>query len=76
MLVVFKKAEAFLAKLNERQRKAWGYLRGNNSISQTIYVELCRCGIATAKRDLKDMTDKGLIIKEGNARKTIYYRVK
>ncbi|NUO81525.1 putative DNA binding domain-containing protein [candidate division KSB1 bacterium] len=74
--VVFKKAEAFLAGLNERQRKAWGYLRTNNTITQAIYIELCDCGVATAKRDLKDMTDKGLVIKEGSARKTFYKRMK
>lgn len=76
LLVVFKKAEAFLASLNERQRKAWEYLRAKNSITQALYIQLCNCGVATAKRDLKGMADKGLIIKEGSARKTFYKRLK
>ncbi len=74
VLVVFKKAEAFLASLNERQRKAWGYLRSHGSISQTLYAELCNCGETTAKRDLREMLAKGLIKKEGKARKTLYTR--
>ncbi len=75
LLVVFKKAEAFLASLNERQRKAWGYLRSHGSISQTLYAELYNCGETTAKRDLREMLAKGLIKKEGKARKTLYTRV-
>jgi len=74
--VVFKKAEAFLASLNERQRKAWEYLRTHNTITQATYIELCTCGVATAKRDLKDMSTKSLIKKEGSARKTLYRRMK
>ncbi|NUM77427.1 hypothetical protein HUU40_23960 [candidate division KSB1 bacterium] len=76
LLVVFKKAEAFLASLNERQRKAWEYLMANNTITQALYIQLCNCGVATAKRDLKGMAGKGLIIKEGSARKTFYARIK
>lgn len=75
LLVVFKKADAFLANLNERQRKAWEYLREHGSITQTLYAQLCVCGETTAKRDLREMMARGFIKKEGKARKTIYKRL-
>ncbi|MEK7728049.1 MAG: ATP-binding protein, partial [candidate division KSB1 bacterium] len=72
LLVVFKRAEKFLEGLNERQRKAWDFLRANGSITQTLYAEICACGETTAKRDLREMVSKSLIAKEGKARKTLY----
>jgi len=74
--VVFRKAEAFLESLNDRQRKAWDYVRANDTIAQAIYIELCACSETTAKRDLRDMVAKGLLRREGKARKTVYRRLK
>lgn len=74
--VVFRKAEAIVEGLNERQKKAWAYLREKDIITQGIYVELCVCSISTAKRDLGEMVKKGLLKREGKARKTIYRRLK
>ncbi len=74
--VTFRKAEAFLESLNERQKKAWEYLRAHETITQAIYVELCACSETTAKRDLRDMIAKGLLKREGKAKKTVYRRAK
>lgn len=74
--IVFRKAEAFLESLNDRQKRAWDYLRTNDTITQAVYVALCACSETTAKRDLRDMIAKGLLSREGKARKTIYRRRK
>lgn len=71
--VIFKKAEAFLESLNERQKKAWAYLREKETITRAQYAELCGCSTRTAARDLESMLEKGLIKREGIG-KNAYYR--
>ncbi len=74
--VVFKKAEAFLENLNERQKKAWGYFREKNTITSALYSEVCQCSMRTALSDLSDMVAKGLLIREGKRKAALYRRVK
>jgi len=74
--VVFRKAEAFLESLNERQTKAWEHLREKETIATDVYMELCECSEATALRDLRDMVQKGLLRREGKGRGTRYRRLR
>lgn len=74
--VVFRKAEAFLESLNDRQKKAWDYLREKETITSSLYAELCACSIRTAVRDLEDMLTKGLLKREGSGKKTFYRRLR
>jgi ATP-dependent DNA helicase RecG len=74
--VVFRKAEAFLEDLNERQKKAWDYLRERETITRSEYAELCGCSIRTAARDLDDMLTKGLSKREGMGKNTYYRRLR
>ena len=48
-------------KLNARQKKAIEYLKKKKKITRAEYSKKFKCSIATAGRDLKDMTEKGLI---------------
>jgi len=54
--------------------KAWEYLLGKNTITRSIYVELCRCSARTAFSDLQDMVDKRLLKREEAGKKTTYRR--
>ena len=74
--VVFRKAEAIVEGLNERQKKAWEYLRENRIINRQIYAELCNCSITTAFYDLQIMVRKGLLKRIGKGRATTYERVR
>jgi ATP-dependent DNA helicase RecG len=74
--VVFRKAEAIVEVLNERQKKAWEYLREKETIATEIYMHLCECSEATALRDLRDMVRKGLLKREGKGRGTYYRRLR
>jgi ATP-dependent DNA helicase RecG len=73
--VVFRKAEAFLEGLNERQKKAWEYLRGAHTITRTVYSKLCECSTTTSFNDLQDMVKKGLLQKIGKGKATTYKRI-
>lgn len=74
--VVFRKAEAFLESLNDRQRRAWEYLREKETITRATYAELCGCSIRTAARDLESMLAKKLIKREGTGKNTYYRRLR
>jgi len=74
--VVFRKAEAFLESLNERQKKAWDYLREKDKITRSVYAELCGCSETTAFYDLQDMLKKGLLKRAGKGKATVYHRAK
>lgn len=64
--------ETILKSLNERQIKALGMLKQKRKLSRRKYALLNNVAIATAFRDLKDMTDKGLIASIGTGRGTYY----
>lgn len=71
--------DRFKSKLNERQLKALkrmfesgpeGFEGGMNARK---YVSLNRTSKATATRDLQDLYEKGILVKEGGGRSTSYY---
>jgi len=74
--VVFRKAEAIAVGLNERQKKAWAYLREKETITRSEYAQLCECSERTALNDLQNMVVKGLITKEGKGKLTFYRRLR
>ncbi|MDZ7292754.1 MAG: helix-turn-helix domain-containing protein [candidate division KSB1 bacterium] len=74
--IVFRKAEAFLESLNERQKKAWEYLRDKETITSSIYAELCKCAVRTALSDLRQMQKRGLLKREGKRKATVFRRTK
>ncbi len=75
-VVVFRKAEALLESLNERQERAWEYLREKETITRSEYAELCECSIRTAARDLEGLLKMGLIKREGSGKRSFYRRLK
>ncbi len=74
--VVFRKAEAILKTLNERQKQAWKYLRENETITNSIYVDLCKCPPRTALSDLQDLVKRGILKREGVGKATIHRRIR
>lgn len=71
--------DRFKSKLNERQSKAVkrmleegpeGFEGGMNARK---YVSLNRTSKATATRDLQDLYEKGILVKEGGGRSTSYF---
>lgn len=59
--------------LNERQRKAIEYLRSAASITNAEYQKLFNASKATATRDLTELVDNGLILREGTRGKGTLY---
>jgi len=59
-------------ELNERQKKALGYLKRQGKIANRDYRELFGVVRDTAHRDLIDLLDKGLVEKRGVGRGTWY----
>jgi ATP-dependent DNA helicase RecG len=74
--VIFRKLEALLDDLNERQKQAWTYLREHEIITKAIYADLCRCPPRTALKDLQDLVKKGILKREGVGKATSYRRVR
>jgi ATP-dependent DNA helicase RecG len=74
--VVFRKAEAVFEELNERQKKAWEYLREKGTVTRSEYAEICGCSIRTASRDLENMLHKGLLKREGKGKMSYYKRLR
>lgn len=74
--VVFRNAEAVLKTLNERQRQAWNYLRENETITRSIYADLCICPPTTALSDIQDLVKKGILKREGIGKATVYRRIR
>jgi len=59
-------------ELNERQKKALGYIKGRGQITNKEYRNLFDVVNNTAYRDLTDLVNKGLIEKQGSGRSTLY----
>ncbi len=77
LVVTFSKAvltEELMKKLglNDRQKKAVGYLKEHKTITNRRYCELCGVVKDTANRDLNDLLGKRLIEKRGSGPKTYY----
>lgn len=74
--VIFRKVEALLGGLNERQKQAWEYLRENEAITKSIYTDLCNCPPRTALSDIQDLVKKGILKREGIGKATVYRRIR
>lgn len=69
------KSDKPLAKdkfLNERQKKALGYVQENGSITNKIYQELNNCSDSTSKRDLMQLVTMTILEIEGKGRNLQY----
>jgi len=58
--------------LNGRQIRALEYLTTAPSLSRQEYSELCQTSVRTAARDLKDLLERGLVVRQGKGRWTRY----
>jgi len=69
----FEEKEKEEVELNERQKKAFEYLKKHGKITNREYREINR-GISesTALRDLEELTEKNLVVRKGTGRKTRY----
>jgi len=59
-------------KLNERQRKALEYARKHGHITNRDYQKLCDISSRQVLKDLIDLVEKGLLIKDGKGRAVKY----
>jgi ATP-dependent DNA helicase RecG len=59
--------------LNERQQKAIGVFREERRVTNTQYQEITGTSRATAKRDLEDLVNKGLLKLVGAGHGAFYY---
>ena len=57
----YTKSPEIKAELNERQKKAVGYLKANAKITTAEYMNLTTASSRTAKRDLLDLKNKKII---------------
>jgi ATP-dependent DNA helicase RecG len=57
--------EADLSELNERQRKAVEYVKEHSSMLISDYISLNKVSDRTARRDLNDLVDRNIFLKEG-----------
>jgi ATP-dependent DNA helicase RecG len=67
-----KPKEIDLSLLNQRQRRALDYLREKGRITNKEYAGINKISRETAKRDLFDLTEKGLLKIIGKGR-SLYY---
>ena len=61
--------------LSDRQARAVGYLKTNQTITNTIYQSEFVASKRTASRDLDEMINMGIIEKIGTTGKGVYYRL-
>lgn len=61
--------------LNERQRTAMMYIHEHGSINNSTYQEISGSSKRTATRDLKDLTERGLLVQVGKGGAGIKYRL-
>lgn len=54
-----------LSGLNERQKRALDYIREHGRVFKKEYAELFGVADMTAKRDLADLIEKGLVVRRG-----------
>ncbi len=77
LVVTFGKSrltEDFLeeSELNERQKKAVGYVKENKEISNEIYRDINNIGKVVAAKELNELVDKAVFKPVGRARATKY----
>jgi len=61
-------------ELNERQKKAIDFVREKGKITNSDYRNLCNVSTDTAHKDLRELVEKNILIREGSGRAT-YYRM-
>lgn len=59
--------------LNERQKKAVGYLKEHKKITSKKYSELFEITSRTARNDLKDLVGKDMVSSKGESKKERHY---
>ncbi|MHB1295588.1 MAG: ATP-binding protein [Anaerolineae bacterium] len=65
----------FGGQLNERQMRALHYLQAHERISNGQYQELCpEVSPETLRLDLRDLVEKGILLRVGDKRGTFYVR--
>jgi Fic family protein len=66
-----------LTALNERQRKVLNrYLDGfEGKLTAPKWARIAKCSMATAQRDIKELTDRGLLVRNEGGSKNTSYRV-
>ncbi len=70
--VIVPKEEISLDGLNDRQKKAIDYIKGNGKIAKGKYMQIYKISHKTAYEELKSMVNKNIIIRRGKVRATIY----
>jgi len=70
---VGEKFEKTTTELNERQKKAIGYLRRNERITNKEYQEINKTTKKTATRDLQELVGLGILIKSGRTGRGVHY---
>jgi len=60
-------------ELNERQKKAIEFVRKMGKITNSDYRNLCNVGLDTAHRDLRELVERNILMRDGSGRST-YYR--
>ncbi|MFH1432391.1 MAG: ATP-binding protein [archaeon] len=71
----YTKAPEIKAELNDRQRKAVGYLAEHRTIKREEYANICACSAVTAKRDIAGLLSKGVIKRIGKTGRGVYYEL-
>jgi ATP-dependent DNA helicase RecG len=59
--------------LNERQIRVLQHLTTVSSLSRQEYSALCQTSVRTAARDLKDLLERGLVVRQGKGRWIKYF---
>ncbi|MCK4730869.1 MAG: hypothetical protein KAT65_00295, partial [Methanophagales archaeon] len=72
---VREKFERRTTELTERQKRAIGYLRRNERITNKEYQEINKTTKKTATRDLQELVRSGILIKCGRTGRGVYYRL-
>ncbi len=62
-------------KLNKQQKLAWEYVKQYKRVTNREYRKLTGTAKKTASRHLKDMCDKGVLVKKGSTRDAYYVLV-
>ena len=60
------------SNLNLRQKKALDFLIEHKQMDNTTYQEICNTIKRTAKRDLTDLVNRGLLERHGEKKGTYY----
>ena len=69
------KKDAGKLQLNDRQYKVIEYFQSAETLSNAQYQELSKTSKRTATRDLAELVDKGLLVRDGTRGKGTKYRL-